>query len=185
MRKPAYRWLIAALSAAWVGSAMAADPKPEGEFTATAQAETPSGSRTMGLTVIVQRPMTVEEAQPLKKVLAEGGQQALFNSIRGSNRGTFRLGAMDYPIDLVVARQTRDGFKYVVVTARPLRYEEVQEGRDSLDHPFTVAIFEVPGFGSGQGELYTRAALVVEEDGWVQVNQYGGKPGTLKDVKRR
>jgi hypothetical protein len=180
------RWLAAAVGAAWVASAIASpDPKPQGEFTAMAQADTPSGSRSMGLTIVVQRPITVEEAEPLKKTLAEGGQQALFNAIRGGNRGYFRFGAMDYPIDLAVARPAGDGFKYVIVTARPLKYEEVQEGRDSLEHPFTVVIFEVPGFGSGQGQLYTKAALAVEEDGWVRVDQYGGRPGTVKDVKRR
>jgi hypothetical protein len=173
--------------AVWIASAIAAasDAKPAGEFTAMATVETPSGSRRMGLTVIVLRPMRLEEAMPLKKVLAEGGQQALVNAIRGSNRGSFRLGAADYPIDLVVAEPVRDGYTYFIVTARALQYEEVQQGSESLEHPFTVAEFHVPGFGPGDGHVYTKAALVVDEDGHVRVNQYDRRPGTLKDVKRR
>jgi len=180
------RRLAAVLGVLWVAlPALAKDKKPQGEFTAMAQVDTPSGWRSMGVQGAIQRPITVQEAEPLKKLLAEGGQQALLNAIKGGNRGYFRLGAVDYPIDLVVAKETRDGFKYVVVTARSLQYEEVQEGRASLEHPFTVAIFDVPEFGSGSGELYTKAALSVEADGWVNVVQYGGRPGTLKDVKRR
>jgi hypothetical protein len=178
--------LLAAAGFAWIVPAGAApDAGPAGQFTATARVQTPSGSRTMEVQIFVQRPMTVEEAQPLKKVLADGGQQALLNATRGASRGHFRFGAMDYPIDLVVAQETRDGFKYVVVTARPLKYEEVNEGKDSLEHPFTVVMFEAPSFGSGEGEVYTKAALQVENDGWVRVYEYGRDPGTLKDVKRK
>jgi hypothetical protein len=179
--------LAAAAGALWLASAALAakDKKPQGEFTAMAHVDTPIGMRTMGIQGAIQRPITVQEAEPLKKTLADGGQQALLNAIKGGNRGYFRLGAVDYPIDLVVAKETKDGFKYVVVTARSLRYEEVQEGSASLEHPFTVAIFDVPEFGSGSGELYTKAALFVEEDGWIRADQYGGRPGMLKDVKRR
>lgn len=188
MKGPARnRRRAAVLGALCVAAAALAAPekKPQGEFTAMAEVDTPSGTRSMGLQGAIQRPISVQEAEPLKKTLADGGQQALLNAIKGANRGYFRLGAIDYPIDLVVAKETRDGYKYVIVTARALKYEEVQEGSASLDHPFTVAIFDVPDFGAGSGELYTKAALSVEPDGWVNVVQYGGRPGKLKDVKRR
>jgi hypothetical protein len=179
------RKFLAAAGVFLASCVFAADPTPVGEFTAMAQVDTPQGSRSMGVTVIVSHPMTVEQAQQLKTVLAQGGQGALAAAIRGGTRGIFRFGAMDYPIDLAVAQQTRDGFKYVVVTQRPLRYEEGQEGGPSLDYPFTVAIFEVRDFGSGDGQLFTKAALTVEEDGYVRVDQYLDRPGVLKDIKRR
>jgi hypothetical protein len=179
------RWLAGAAGLAIAILAAAADAKPEGEFTANASVMTPSGTRSMGMSVFITRPLTVEQAQPLKKVLAEGGQQALLNSIKGGNRGHFRLGAIDYPIDLVIVEPTRDGFHYVVVTGRALRYEEVDQGSAALDHPFTVAIFDVPGFGSGEGRIYTRAAIGIDADGHPMCEQYGGTPGTLREVKRR
>src|SRR4029077_10398102 len=123
-------------------------------------------------------------ALPLKKILAEGGQNALMNTIRGSGHGRLRLGGLEYPIDLVIAEKTKDGEKYVVVTARPLKFEEVQEGRPSLDHPFTVMVFDVPGFGKGTGKIFTKAALYVDDAGHVQAEQYEHDPGILKDVKR-
>jgi len=179
------RWLAGAAVFGVAILAGAADAKPEGEFTASASVMTPSGTRSMGFSVFVTRPLTVEQAQPLKKVLEEGGQQALLNSIKGGNRGHFRLGAIDYPIDLAIAEPTRDGFHYIVVTARALRYEEVDQGSGALDHPFTVAIFDVPSFGSGDGRIYTKAAIGVDPDGHPMVQQYGGTPGTLREIKRR
>jgi hypothetical protein len=168
-----------------VATAMARGADPTGEFTAVATIDTPSGSRSMALTVAVRRPMRLEEATPLKKVLEQGGQQALLNAIKGSNRGSFLLGAMEYPIDLVIAEPERDGYTYFIVTGRQLQYEEVQQGSESLDHPFTVAECHVPDFGPGDGHVYTQAALVVDADGHVRVNQYDRKPGTIKDVRRR
>jgi hypothetical protein len=184
--RPTMRALAVALFAALLAVPIRAAEKPPagGEFTATATVETKQGTRGMSFTVVAERPMSREEAQPLKRVLADGGQQALANAIRGARRGRVKLGGMESPLDLVVAEPGKDGERYVVVTARPLRYEETAEGSASLDHPFTVFVFEVPGFGSGTGSIYTRAALSIGEDGRVQVDQYDGKPGALKDVRR-
>ena len=142
------------------------------------------GTRSLGFDVVVTNPLSIEQAQPLKKILAEGGQLALMNTIRGAGRGRIRLGGLEYPIDLVVAEKIKDAERYVVVTARPLKFEEVQEGRPSLDHPFTVMVFDVPSFGKGEGHIFTKAALYVDDDGHVRAEQYEHDPGTLKDVKR-
>jgi hypothetical protein len=177
----AFRVLALLLLAA---SAAADDMPKGGEFTATATVTSKQGTRSMGFDVVVTNPLSVEQAQPLKRVLEEGGQQALLNAIRGSGRGRIRLGAVEYPIDLVVAEKTRDGERYSVITARTLKYEEVQEGRPSLNHPFTVIVFDVPGFGKGEGRIYTKATLSVDAEGHVKAEQYESQPGTLKDVKR-
>lgn len=166
------------------GPALAQDVPKGGEFTATASVTSNQGTRSMGFDVVVTSPLSFEQAQPLKKVLAEGGQLALMNYIKGAGRGRFRLGGLEYPIDLVVAEKTKDGERYYVVTARALKYEEVQEGRPSLDHPFTVLVFDVPSFGKGQGKIFTKAALFVDDDGHVRAEQYEHDPGILKDVKR-
>jgi hypothetical protein len=179
------RKTIGALLLLVATAAAAADfvPRP-GEFAAHATVNTKQGTRSMGFDVVVTNPMTVEQAQPLKRTLEEGGQQALLNAIRGGSRGRIRLGGYEYPVDLVVAEPTKDGERYFVVTARTLKYEEIQEGRDTLNHPFTVIVFDVPGFGKGDGRIYTQAALSVDADGHVKADQYEGRVGTLKDVKR-
>ncbi len=179
------RTVVCALALTLVVAAGFAQEIPKGgEFTANASVTTNQGTRSMSFNVIVSNPMSHEEAQPLKKVLEEGGQQALVGAIRGAQRGRIRLGGFEYPIDLVVAEKTRDGARFFVVTARNLKYEEVQEGRDSLNHPFTVIVFNVPDFGKGDGRIYTQAALSVDADGTVKAEQYDGSPGTLKGVQR-
>ena len=181
MRRVVPALLLLALAAAAVGS----DKMPAGgEFAAMATMTTNQGTRSMGFTIVVSNPRSPDQVLHLKQLLADGGQQALLNAIRGGGGGQFQLGALAYPIDLSVAEPMKDGARYLVVTARALKIEEVNEGRASLDHPFTVVVFEVPGIGRGQGHLYTQAALYVDEQGYVRVAQYEAEPGTLKDVRR-
>ena len=69
--------------------------KPTGEFSATGSIDTPSGTRSMPFNVAVISPRSLADAQPLKKVLEDGGQQALVNAIRGSGQGQIKFGALE------------------------------------------------------------------------------------------
>lgn len=168
-----------------VAAVAAAVTKPA-TFSATATVETKAGTRSMGFNLVVTSPMTMEEALPLKEVLARGGQHALANAIRGAGRGKIQLGGFEYPIDLVVAEPASGGgVKYYVVSTRAMTYDEVNSsGASSTTHPFSVFVVNVPGFGTGDGRIYTRAALSIDEEGHVRAEQFEGRPGTLKDVKR-
>jgi hypothetical protein len=180
------RTIVRSIALVLVAVAAAAQDTPKGgEFTATATVTSKQGTRSMGFDVIITNPLSLEQAQFFRRVLEEGGQQVLLNTIRGSQRGRIRLGAFEYPIDLVVAEKTKDGERYGVVTARTMSYEEAQEGRPSVDYPFTIIIFDVPGFGKGTGHIFTKAALYVDEEGHIRAEQYEHEPGTLKDVKRK
>lgn len=166
-------------------AAFAAGPAGPAQFSATATVETKTGTRSMPFNLVVTSPMTMEEALPLKEVLARGGQQALLNAIRGAGRGKIQLGAFEYPIDLVVAEPgDGGGLRYYVVTSRAMSYDEVSEGTSSTTHPFSVFVVNVPEFGAGDGHIFTRASLSIDDAGRVRAEQYGGRPGTLKDVKR-
>ncbi len=161
------------------------EKKATGEFSATASIGTPSGTRSMAFDVVVSSPRSLGEVLPLKRVLEDGGQQALVNAIRGSGQGQVKLGALVYPIDLVMAEKIEDGWRYLVVTTRPIKYTESEEdGGASLDYPFSVFAFDWTDFGSSDGTIYTKAALSIDPDGHVQVTQYDGDPGTLRDIRR-
>jgi hypothetical protein len=182
MQRAAFFFAVVLLAVATAVSG--ADARITGEFSATASVETKQGTRSMGFDLVVTNPMTMEQAEPLKDVLARGGQQALLNAIKGSARGRIRLGSLEYPVDLVVVEPSGDAFRFYVITSRPLKYEEVKEGRPSLDHPFTVFVVNVPGMGTGDGSIYTQASLSIDDQGHVRADQYEGRPGTLRDVKR-
>ena len=177
-------WLLAA-SLLLASASPAADSKAAGEFSATASIGTPSGTRSMAFDVVVTNPRSLGEMAPLKKVLEDGGQQALVNAIRGSGQGQIKLGALVYPCDLVMVEKIEDGWRYFVVTTRPIKYTESEEdGGASLNYPFAVFGFDSTDFSTGDGVIYTKAALSIDPDGHVQVSQYDGDPGTLSDIRR-
>jgi hypothetical protein len=165
-------------------SALAGD-NPDGEFSATASIDTPSGTRSMAFDVVVSNPRSLADVAPLKKVLENGGQQALANAIRGGNQGQIKLGALVYPVDLVLAEKIEDGWRYFIVTTRTIQAGESEEGAAvSADYPFAVFGFDATAFDSGDGVIYTRAALSIDPGGHLHVAQYGGQPGTLTDITR-
>jgi len=169
-----------------LSAAALAAPGPEtGEFSATASVNTPNGTRSLAFNLVVTNPMTMEQAQPFREVLARGGQQMLLKVIRGESRGKVRLGAMEFPVELVVAEPDGDDMRFYVVTTRQLQYEENLYGEESLDYPFSLLVVTVPDIGSGDGTIFTKAALYVDEEGHVRAEQYQGDPGSLKDVRRR
>jgi len=183
--------LAAGIAAMMLFSASAALPAADrppitGEWSATASITTSQGSRSMPVVIVVTNPLSTEQAMPLKAVLEHGGQQALLNAIRGGGRGSLKMGGMEYPLDLVVAQATDDGYRYVIVTARQIKYEETVDPNHagSLDYPFGILVFDSPGIHMSTGMVFTRGALSISEDGRPQASQYDGQPGTLKDVKR-
>jgi hypothetical protein len=179
------RILIAAVLVLWTSSSRAADPNLAGEFSATARVDTRQGTRSMAFNVVVSSPMTAREAAPLKKVLEDGGQQALLNAIRGAGRGSIKLGALTYPLDLVVASPVDGGYEYVVVTGRSVKIEQSAEEQAAVaDYPFGVFIIHVPEMGTGDGQIYTQAALLVDAEGRVHAQPREGASGTLDDVRR-
>ena len=148
------------------------EKKATGEYSATASIGTPSGTRSMAFDVVVSSPRGLAEIIPLKKVLEDGGQNALANAIRGSGQGQVKLGALVYPVDLVMAEKIDDGWRYLVVTTRPIKYNESDEdGGASLNYPFAVFTWDWTSFGSSAG-------------GATPLPQYDGDPGSLNDVRR-
>ena len=155
-----------------------------GEFSAMASVNTSQGTRSLAFNLVVSNPMTIEQAQPFKEVLARGGQQMLLKVVRGTANGKIKLGTLEFPVDLVIAEPDGGGVRYYVVTSRQLRYEENYYGEESLDYPFSLLVVNVPEIGTGDGTIFTQAALYVDEEGHVRAEQYRGDPGSLKDVKR-
>ena len=155
-----------------------------GEFSATASINTSQGTRSMAFNLVVSNPMTIDQAQPFKEVLAKGGQQMLAKVMRGTAQGKVKLGTLEFPVDLVIAEPDGNDVRYYVVTSRQIKYEENLYGEESLDYPFSLLVVNVPEIGTGDGTIFTKAALYVDDEGHVRAEQYQGDPGSLKDVKR-
>jgi hypothetical protein len=174
--------LLAAVLLAW--PAHAADG-PTGSFDALLEVTTSQGTRSLNVTIEVLRPMSVEEAAGLKSLLDKDGQQALLNAVRGSWRGRLFLGGVEFPLEIVVAEQSDDGWRYAVVTPRNLRWDEIQLEEPSVDFPFAVAVFEVPEMGSGEGKIAPKASIAIGADGKLTIERFEGESGRMKNVRRR
>jgi hypothetical protein len=158
--------------------------EPGREFTATAVVNSSQGRRRMPVTFVVRRFTTVEEAQHLGEVLRKGGQGALLSALRGRSDGELRLGAVQMPIALVVVEPVSRGRRYIFLTPRRISVEEQQFGEESLDYPFGMVEFEVGRLGSGKGSLHVAAALRIDDDGRLEVEDYDGADGYLENLKR-
>ena len=175
---------VAAATLLFALPAAAGDP-PGNEFTGTAVVNTTEGTRSMPLTLVVNRYASEAEVQQLAEVLASGGQSALLGAIRYRNDGRLNLGAEVRPISLVFAEETRDGHRIVFLTARRIDVSEQQLGEESLEYPFGLAEIEIDGFsGRGEGALHVAAALEIDSSGHVEILDYDGQDGHFRDLKR-
>jgi hypothetical protein len=155
---------------------------PGREFTATAVVSDSMGTRNMPVTLVANRFTSVEESRRLGEVLEQGGQGALLSALTGRSDGQLVLGALAMPVALVVVEEQGRGYRYLFLTARRIQVEETTFGEDSLDYPFGIAVFDVDDFGDGEGKLHVAAALSIDADGHVEIDDYDGEDGRLENV---
>ena len=157
---------------------------PGREFSAEAVVNRREGRDRMLVTFVVQRFTSVEELQNLAGVLENGGQFGLLSVLKGRRDGQLRLGALNMPIALVVAEEQGRGYRYLFLTPRRIKVEEEMLGEDSLNYPFGIAEFEVDRFGRGEGRLHVAAALSIDADGYVEIEDYDSVDGTIDRIKQ-
>jgi hypothetical protein len=174
--------LASLLCATVMLSLSAAADAPGRRFTATAVVTTDMGTSSMPMTLVANRFTTVDQAKHLAEVLEQGGQEALLSALTGRADGQLMLGALQMPVALVVVEEQGRGYRYLFLTPRRIKVEETTFGEDSLGYPFGIAVFEVDDFGDGDGRLHVAAALSIDADGHIEVDDYDGEDGRLEDV---
>ncbi|MBD3855684.1 MAG: hypothetical protein IFK92_03970 [Acidobacteria bacterium] len=175
--------IIAVTSIFFIALPVLADG-PGREFSAEAVVNSRQGRNRMLVTFVVQRFTSVEELQNLAGVLENGGQFGLLSVLKGRRDGQLRLGAMNMPIALVVAEEQGRGYRYLFLTPRRIQVDEEMLGEESLNYPFGIAEFEVDRFGRGEGRLHVAAALSIDADGYVEIEDYDGVDGTIDRIKQ-
>jgi hypothetical protein len=158
--------------------------EPGREFTAEAVVNNPDGRNRMLMTLTVNRHTSVEEAQRLAEVLETGGQYRLLAALKGRRDGQLQMGVITMPVALVVVEEQGRDYRYIFLTPRRIRVDEEMLGKDSLDYPFGIAVFEVDRFGRGEGRLHVEAALSIDADGHVEIDDYDGVDGTIEKIKQ-
>jgi hypothetical protein len=177
--------LCALLAVLGTPVAFAADAASPGrEFSATFDFKGAQGNRRMDASILIDRFTPVEEARQLREVLKNQGQHGLLTALRDRRNGRLRLGALDFSLDLVVAKPREDGFLLLIITTRPIRLQETVEPSNAADYPFGVVSVEIDGFGRGEGKFFPRSALAIDADGNVTVQQSVEGEGRVTQVKK-
>lgn len=158
--------------------------EPGRRFTATAVVTDNMGTSSMPMTLVANRFTSVEQAQHLAGLLDQGGQEALVSALNGRSDGQLMLGALQMPVALVVVEEQGRGYRYLFLTPRRIQVAEETFGEDSLNYPFGIAVFEVNDFGDGEGKLHVAAALSIDAEGHIEVDDYDGEDGRLENVSR-
>ena len=167
-------------------AAIAAEDPPAApqSFTAMAEFSDPgAGTREIQVGIVIDRVIPQTEAEKLKGVLAQGGQGALQSAIQNRVSGRLILGVVKYPLNVITTTPSGDGYRYAVVTVRPIKIYERDTNQASVEYPFAVLVFEVDRSGRGDGTLYRTAALHVDASGQVEVEEFHGGSGRLTDIE--
>lgn len=156
------------------------------DFKATVEAEggRVPGTHRIDVTIHIQGTTPLEVGRQLAALVSSGGQPALQAALDRYANGSVGFGVLQYTLNLVVRKPADRGQRYVIVANRPFGAYEVNTGQDSVDYPFGVVVFDVDDFGRGEGEVFQRAQIVVNDDGTVGVKGYG-QPGRLLNVSRQ
>jgi hypothetical protein len=174
--------LLAALGTPVAFAADAASPGRE--FSATFDFRGGQGNRRMDASILIDRLTSVAEARQLREVLKNQGQSGLLAALRDRRNGRLRVGALEYSLDLVVAKPAEDGFFLLIVTTRPIRLQETLEPSNAADYPFGVVSIDLDGFSHGEGKFFPRAALAIDANGAVTVQQSVEGEGRVTNVKK-
>jgi hypothetical protein len=153
-------------------------------FTAVAEIEggRAGGRSRLAVELIVDRRTLPSEALRLAALVLDGGQGLLQASLQGRRDGRLRFGALDVPVNLIVAKSTAEGERWVVVTERPLRLDQLPE-EDEPDHPFGILDFLVDEHGRGEGTVYPAAAIGFDSEGYVVIEGTPRRSGRLLEVE--
>ena len=167
-------------------SLIASGSGPGKKFEASAEVTNSQGTRRMTVGLTVRHFTSDEEATQLAKLVTHSGQHGLIAALRGRSDGKLHLGGMIIPLGIVVADELDNGdFRYTFVTVRSIRAEEENLDQESLNFPFSVIVFEVGDWGTGEGKLYTAAQIHVDPDDLtVTIEQYEFEPGKIYNVKK-
>lgn len=119
-------------------------------------------------------------------VLRGKGGDALAEALRkGPSIGSIRTPtSLAYDFRYAVQERTRDNLRRIVLlTDRPMDFDERAQRPHSVDYPFSAIELLVDDSGRGKGSLWIAAKLTMLDDLLI-VDNYSDRPVDLVDVRR-
>lgn len=146
------------------------------------------GSATAGkstrLNMTVDRWASEEELAGFKKVLTEGGPDALYKVLRSSAMGQVKTTeSYVYAIYLAISVPTEKGRTVRLVTERPVFTKEVVRDQDTLEYIYSYIELNLDKNGKGTGKMLGTAKIFIDKNGKVDVDTHG-QPETLANARK-
>lgn len=136
------------------------------------------------LNMTVDRWATEEELAGFKKVLTEGGPDALYKALAGRDMGRIQTTqSYEYRIYLAISVPTEKGRIVKLVTERPVFMKEAVRDADTLEYIYSYIELTLDAKGKGSGKILGTAKIVVDKNAKVDVETHG-QPQTLMNARK-
>jgi hypothetical protein len=147
-----------------------------------------SGPTGMGRVLItVDRWSTPAERERLLKVLVDKGPEKLLDAVQDNQKVGFIRLPTTLAWDLRYAFQTplpEGGRRVVLVTDRPIGFQEARNQPRSIDYPFTLIEIRFDKEGVGVGKMSVRTKISLSKDKQtLELENYGIEPVRLTEVR--
>ena len=150
--------------------------------------------RTKGLTtenvhvdLRIRQRATQEQADALRKILAEEGSDALKTALLKGDFGQARVTG-GHPRRVVWARvyPGQNGSSIMIVTDRPIYFpsDDLEEKPASTEDALGVLTLEINDRGVGRGRLAEAVAVHITDDGVLQIQSPRPDTVEIEDVRR-
>ena len=178
--------LLAAMSGGVARAQTLGDPEEFTAFAVNMGSLTGTGG-TAQLIININRWSPMAERDELFTILKEKGQNALLNRLqRVKSVGTLRTpNSIGYDLRLALEEPGKDGGRRVlVVTDRPVGFNEATSRPVSIDYPFTVIQMQIGADGRGKGTL-SYATKIEAIDNVIELEDFATAPVLLTEIGSR
>ncbi len=169
------------------GALVSQEPAAAGEkFSANLMVQgggAPAG-RSTRLNMEVQHWATEQDLAGFKKILTEGGSDALYKALAGRNVGKVQTTqSYEYPIYLAFSVTTEKGRTIKLITERPVFTKEVVRDQDTLEYIYSYIELNLDAKGKGGGKMLGTAKVFINKDGKVDIDTHG-QPEPLINARK-
>jgi hypothetical protein len=145
----------------------------------------PAAGKTFGLTVYIDELSSNGEVDELFGVLKQKGQDGVVSAMDNlKDKGRIApTGSVGTGVRVIRVHPTSDGGKKIVlVTNRPITFNELYNFTRSTQYPFAIVVLNVDKDGKGTGSFAPLCKIKFNKKKEIEIEHYGQKPFRLANV---
>lgn len=145
-----------------------------------------SGSGTVD--IVIERWSSDAEREQLIKVFMEKGPEKLLDALQDTKRVGYIRAPQTLGWDLRFARQIEGedgGRQVIIVTDRPINFQEARASARTMDYPFTVIDMRLDKDGNGEGKASVATKITLnKKTNTVELENWGTQPVMLTKISK-